>query len=184
MDILLRQREYNYLNFVVIFSSNSSIICSLSNSKIGGKTDTHTTPQKNSIIAEKRGIMMDDNEKKVFHPTKLSRYGESFDFCLEIKVASDNKESYCLYGEADDLRHHYGAIFCTSSELWLGALDSFNLPKSSDICGERAVFLYADLSGGNDNLRVVIFFEGEFLGWLIHCCNSNIQRTATDCRSQ
>jgi hypothetical protein len=56
MDILMRQREYNYLNFVVIFSSNSSIICSLSNSKIGGKTDTHTTPKKNSIIAEQRGI--------------------------------------------------------------------------------------------------------------------------------
>ena len=105
---------------------------------------------------------MDDNEKKVFHPTKLSRYGESFDFCLEIKVVSDDKESYCLYGEAD-LRHHYGAIFCSSSELWLGALDSFDLSKSGDKCDERATFLYADLSTGNDNLKVVIFCGGESL---------------------
>ena len=88
------------------------------------------------------------------NPSKLG----AFEFSME--AMSNGGKKYSLYGTDLNLRNHFGVVYCQSTMMWLGALDSFQLSDEEEIHG-KAIFLFAETSSGSDNLKVVISCQSE-----------------------
>ena len=151
VDIRHFKWEFSAVNFLSNFFLNSRISPNL---KI--KKRAITAPPKRPRKTKK--YMATSNT--IAPPTHLSRWdGDTFEYCMHL--VSKGLQKYCVYGSQAELLNHFGAIYSQSSELWLGPLDSFNI-RSQDACdmNGRAVFLYAEISKGVDDVNVVVFLNG------------------------
>jgi hypothetical protein len=126
--------------------------------KIESKTTTKWAPKTQKTQSAKM-------PQNVF-PMQLSRRdGDIFDYSMQI--TSKGGHTYCLYGHDLNLRNHFGAIYCLSSEMWLGALDFVDISSTSckdddeDSIVGRGIFVFAETSCGSDNLKIVFFCKGE-----------------------